>query len=249
MGNKSRDHRRKKGTKPIKVSGNPTIHKEKKFSIKPTNRYFPELKEVSEDLGEDLVAGDVDEVALDRDRALEIRTKADSELHSLDTAIIRPMLITPTAGATRNDAPENVQQAFSQARIHIVRTDGFLEVQRKHRAEYLNPQVMAAPNVRHDAKAILLQAKSDVQTYNINLDEPLLVDQYGNVPPLASPKDMKNIHIWLPQDESMIGADLAQLHLYLLTNLTSAQKPDAISLAQAYIQYRKALIILRRGSN
>ncbi|KKN93648.1 hypothetical protein LCGC14_0194800 [marine sediment metagenome] len=244
----SRDHRRKKGTKPIKVSGKPTKHKEKNFSIKPTNRYLPELKEVSEDMGADLIAGDIDEVAADKERALAIRASADKELHSLDNAIVRPMLITPMAQATINDPPENVQQAFAQSRIHIVRTNGFLESQKKNREHYLNPQVMAAPNVRRDTKIILIQAKLDVETYKINLDEPLIADQYGNIPPLASPKEMTFLHTIMPQDQHLEG-DIAQLHLYLLTNLRPDQKPDAISLAQAYIQYRLALIVLRRGSN
>jgi len=120
----SRDHRRKKGTKPIKVSGKPTKHKEKNFSIKPTNRYLPELKEVSEDMGADLIAGDIDEVAADKERALAIRASADKELHSLDNAIVRPMLITPMAQATINDPPENVQQAFAQSLNRQTTGDG-----------------------------------------------------------------------------------------------------------------------------
>lgn len=248
---KSRDHRRKKGQKVIKVSGKKITHKEKKLgthSYSPKARYYPELEELSREMGKDLVYANTKEANKTRKEALELRAKAEKELHKLDDTIIRPMLTLPMAEATRHEAPANVQQAFSQASLHMVARDGFLSEQRNNR-DYINPQLKAAPNVRKDAYKIIASARDSVDVYGINLEVEDMSEKYGKVPPLGSPKEMKAINTGILPPDAYIQDDINQLHTYLITNMTAEQKPDAITLAQAYIKYRVTLLILRRQTN
>ena len=257
----SRNHRRKpndSSDKPVDVVHNgprswKANEKRKKERVKknqkpysPSGRYFPELAGISKKIGEEMLDGDVNEVRATREQALAIREDAEAELHSIDDAIVQPMLAEPQARATQYDKPENVQQAFANANGFLIAENGFIDEQKKLRNQYLNPRMLSAPIVRRDALTILFSVRRSVDVYGVDVDAKSLIDAYGEVPPIGRPDELKHIRILLPTEDKDIEGDLAQLHVYLLTHLDADKKPDAISLAQAYIKYRRALVQLRR---